>query len=153
MNEGIGTSDNLTTESRPKQSSKRRIVVLCLAALYLPYAWLLFVESLWPWNAPHWNWTQLGITPWTWPPHHWQWIKLWPILPGWIPTLVFNSWVGIGKLADWLEFLIGGLVSAGIIAGVVWAAYRGGRCTTATLIACFVVSCAFSAMAYQLYAW
>jgi hypothetical protein len=153
MNEMIGASDNLATEIRARQLSKRRVVVLCLAALYLPYGWLLFVESLWPWHAPQWTWTQTGITPWTWTSNHWLWIKLWPISPGLVPSLWFNAAVGIGRLSDWIEFLIGGLVSAGIIAGVVWAASRGGRWTTATLIACFVVSCAFSAMAYQLYAW
>jgi hypothetical protein len=55
MNEEIGASDNLTTEIRARQLSKRRVVVLGLAALYLPYGWLLFAESLWPWHAPQWT--------------------------------------------------------------------------------------------------
>jgi hypothetical protein len=133
--------------------SQLRVVALCVAAFYLPYAWLLFIEGLWPWNGPQWAWTQLGITPWTWTPHHWLYIKLWPVLPGLVPTMVFNAWVGIGRLSDWIEFLIGGLVSAAMIAGVVWAACRGGRWTAATLGATFVVSCLFSWMAYCFYAW
>jgi hypothetical protein len=123
-----------------------------LAACYVPYAWLLFVEGLWPWHAPQWSWTQLGITPWTWTPHHWSWIKLWPILPGWVPTMVLLAWSGLGRMADWLEFLLGGLVAACFCGGVCWAGLRGGRWTRATLIATCLVSCVFSWLAYQFFA-
>jgi len=122
-----------------------------LLAIYLPYAWLLFVDSLWPWNAPRWSWTQLGITPWTWTPHHWLYIKLWPILPGWVPMKVFGSAVGIGRLADWLEFLIGGLGTAVLLGAVVWAALRGRRWTLATLGVTFLIACVSSWMAYASY--
>ena len=153
MNDAIDTSATLVGDVRGKEPTKRKIILRCMAVIYMPYAWLLFVESLWPWNAPQWTWTQIGITPWTWTGNHWLWLKLWPVLPGLVPTMVINAFVGIGRLPDWLEFLIGGLVSLAMIAGVVWAALRGGRWTIAALIACFVVSCAFSVMAYQLYAW
>jgi hypothetical protein len=132
---------------------RRLVVGLCVAAFYLPYAWLLFVDGLWPWNAPRWTWTQLGITPWTWSSVHWLWIKLWLILPGLVPTWWFNAAVGIGRLADWLEFLIGGLVTAVLLGAVGWAALRGGRWTPATMGVAFLISGVFSWMAYNFYAW
>ena len=153
MSDETDRSAKPTTDVRRKHPSKRTIVIRCVAAFYVPYGWLLFVESLWPWNAPQWTWTQVGITPWTWTSYHWQWIKLWPILPGLVPTTVFNAWTGIGRPGDWIEFMIGGLVSAAIIAGVAWAASRGGRWTTTTLAATFLTSCVCSWLAYQLYAW
>ena len=73
-----------------KQMPRRLVVGLCVAAFYLPYAWLLFVDGLWPWNAPQWTWTQPGITPWTWSSVHWLWIKFWLILPGLVPTMAYN---------------------------------------------------------------
>jgi uncharacterized protein YjeT (DUF2065 family) len=130
-----------------------RLVALCLAALYLPYAWLLFIEGLWPWHAPQWTWTQLGITPWTWTPHHWLWLKLWPILPGLAPSLWFNAVLKIGRLADGLEFLLGGLVTVLLLGAACWAAWRGGRWTSATLWGGLLISSGFSWLAYRLYAW
>jgi hypothetical protein len=146
-------STNAVVDDKKTLLSKQRILSLCVLAFYLPYGWLLFVESLWPWNAPQWTWTQLGITPWTWTSNHWLWIKLWPILPGLIPTMVFNAWVGIGRLADWLEFLIGGLVTLILFGGVYWAALRGRHWTRPTLGVTILISCVFSWLAYHIYAW
>jgi hypothetical protein len=153
MNDETDTSAKPFEDVRGKRLSKGTIVIRCVATFYVPYAWLLFVESLWPWNAPQWTWTQLGITPGTWTANHWQWIKMWPVLPGWVPTMVLNAWVGIGRLGDWVEFLAGGLVTAVLLGAVVWAALRGGRWAAATLGVTFVISCLFSWMAYSFYAW
>jgi hypothetical protein len=138
---------------KSSRHSQLGVVALCVAAFYLPYAWLLFVEGLWPWNAPQWTWTQPGITPWAWTPHHWLWIKLWPVLPGLIPSMLASSAVGTGRLTDWLEFLIGAVVTALFFGATCRAALRGGRCTTVTLGVTFLISCALSWLAYHFYAW
>ena len=152
MNDVAETGANGILGFKGGRVSKGKRVVLCVAGLYLPFGWLLFVESLWPWQAPQWTWTQVGITPWTWTPVHWLWIKLWPILPGLAPTLWFNAASGIGRLRDWVEFLLGGLVTLLLLGGIGWAATRGGRWTLATVAAAVLFSCACSWMAYRLYA-
>ena len=149
----MNKSDIASEASQERRLPKWKAVALCVVVFYLPYAWLLFIGSRWPWNAPRWDWTQLGVTPWTWDSAHWLWIKLWPILPGLIPSLWFNAVVGIGRLPDALEFLIGGLVTVVLLGAVCWAALRGGRWTTVTLAVTFVFSGVCSWMAYNFYAW
>ena len=151
MNDLTDTSANPIPDLQGSHTSKRTVVILCLAAVYLPYAWLLFIDGLWPWNGSQWDWTQPGITPWTWSTVHWLWIKLWLILPGLVPTWLFNAAVGIGRLEDWLEFLIGGLLTTVLLGTVVWAALRGGRWTLATLGVTFLISCLSSWMAFAFY--
>ncbi len=146
MSDRTATGANPVLSISGKRLSKRVALMLCAAAFYAPYAWLLFVESLCPWHSPQWDWTQLGITPWKWSDHHWLWIKLWPALPGLIPSLWFKAVIGIGRLADWFEFLVGGVITLVLLGTVGWTALRREHWTTATLSTTFLISCLFSWM-------
>jgi len=72
-----------------------------LAAVYLPYAWILLVDH-------------------SWGSHRWHWIASWPGLP---LRIVLMPW--IQQRSAWVEALISAAATAPLACGLVWLAARG----------------------------
>lgn len=99
-------------------------LLLVLLAVYLPYAWLLWID--YPWNS-----------------YRWSWIKIWPLLPG----IVGSAFLGRG----FVGFTLTGLFWLAVIFGVTRLWVRQHRWRQPVLGALFLFSCAVSWVAYQLF--
>ena len=79
-----------------------RSLVLIVAVVYLPYAWILSL-----------NFVSID--------YHWHWFKMWPILPG---LLISHMGLRLHQSPDYVSSAVSALVSLGIIWTAVWLAQR-----------------------------
>ena len=106
--------------------SKR--LLLLLACLYLPYAWLVWIDD--PWGA-----------------YRWFWVRMWPILPG----LLVHAIPEVHRAPDAVGFLIMAVIAAVFFGMAVVLARRGWRSTLAGSLAIGAFSCLNSIFAYALF--
>jgi len=85
------------------------VVALCT---YLPYSWVLWID--YPWSD-----------------YRIMWIKMWPILPGLVPTAWINAIAQRYLHVDgvWLDgaltVVVSGMFTLALIAGLTWLGMRG----------------------------
>jgi hypothetical protein len=103
-------------------------IVLVLACLYGPYAWLIPLDG-------HWD------------SYRWHWFRMWPVMPG----LLVHAIPAVHRLPDRLGYLLMAAATSAAFAAIVMLSRRG-RCET--ILVCIVVgilSGANSWVAYQLF--
>jgi hypothetical protein len=110
-----------------KDSSRSARVIVALACLYAPYAWLL---GDFPWDS-----------------YRWTWIRMWPVLP----ALLIHMLPGVHLLPDALGYVAMGLTTAPVLAIVVLAAWRSPRWSIPVSLTVLVLSVVNSWIAYQLF--
>lgn len=103
-------------------------ILLVLACLYAPYAWLVLMD--YPWDG-----------------YRWHRIKMWPVLPG----ILAHASQTVHLLPDWIGYLIMAAATAGIVALITILAARSRRSAIIVSVIVGLLSSANSWIAYQLF--
>jgi hypothetical protein len=112
----------------PLASNRAARVVLALACLYGPYAWLVLMD--YPWDS-----------------YRWQWVRMWPLLPG-MPVHLLP---GVHRLPDSLGLVAMGLTTTPLLLLVVLPAWQGRRWLAPVLVVVLLLSAATSWLDYHLF--
>jgi len=109
--------------------SRKAIVSLTLAICYAPFSWILFI------------------------PERWQWIKFWPILPGTMLADLLRFCLSKFRIeiAEWLRMPLAMLMSAAILAGILFLMFRTSRWRFMVAALALVAMIFFSLGAYGMY--
>lgn len=107
--------------------SRKTIIGLTLLICYTPFCWVLFISE-----------------------NRLDWIKIWPVLPGLIPSTLFRFWFHI-EMSKWFSILVVTVTTMIVLSALLFLMFRVVRWRFIVVLASLLLFCYFSLMAYSLY--